>query len=587
MEATCKDHMRPVLTQVESSAEPLQSIAGAQATSTSRAQPVPGIAPALGGAVSAAALVACGGGASGSAPAPGSLSPPPVSPTAAQAARFLHQAQFSASSAEIAALQSLGHSGWLEQQFNAPASTSGWDWLVSRGYNDASFNNSVAPADYMVWNQLITAPDTLRKRLALAWSEIFVVSGNSMPIAARSFAMAAYWDTLCANAFSTYRQLLEAVTLNPAMGAYLNTRGNQKEDAGTGRQPDENYGREVMQLFSIGLYRLHANGTPSLDGAGQLVETYDQSSVSNIARAFTGWDFDSAGATANNPLQVRNPMRLIASRHSTQAASFLGTSIAAGTDGTTALRLALDTLAGHPNVAPFIGRQLIQRLVTSNPSSAYVGRVAAAFNDNGAGVRGDLKAVLRAVLLDAEALDAGNSNPSAWGKLREPIVRFTQWARTFHAASASGDWKIGDLSSDATRLGQSPLRAPSVFNFFRPGYVPPNTALAGASLVAPEFQITNESTVASYVNFMQSTIQSGFADVQADYASELALAADPQALLDRLNLLLCAGRLGSDVLQTIRNAIGTIAVASSAGQLSRVHASILLVMASPQYIVQR
>jgi uncharacterized protein (DUF1800 family) len=507
--------------------------------------------------------------------------------SAAQAARFLLQAQFSASSAEVAAVQSQGYAGWLDQQFQAPSSLTGWDWLVSRGYNTDVFANSIAPADYMVWMQLVTSPDALRKRVALALSEIFVVSSLSMGISGRAFAMAAYWDLLVAHAFGNYRQLLEAVTLNPAMGVYLNTRGNQKEDARTGRQPDENYAREVMQLFTIGLVELNPDGTPKTNASGQPIDTYDQATVTNIARVFTGWEFDTTGASVANPLQVRQPMRQNPARHSTLASSFLGATVPANTDGATALKTALDTLANHPNVGPFFCRQLIQRLVTSNPSPAYVGRVAAVFHNNGAGVRGDLRAVVRALLLDTEARSDTSMTQPGGGKLREPMLRFVQWARTFGATSASGDWKIGDLSDPATRLGQSPLRSPSVFNFFRPGYVPPNTALATAALVAPEFQITNESTVAGYVNYMQTVIRAGTADVTANYSTELALVNDVNALSDRLNLLLAAGQLSAATLATIRSAIGSIATASATGQANRVYAAVLLTMASPQYIVQK
>lgn len=497
------------------------------------------------------------------------------------------QAQFSASEAEIAAVQSQGYATWIDAQLAATPGTTGWDWLMARGYNDSAYLNLVIPADYMAWAQLITSPDAVRRRVALALSEIFVVSSTNMSIPGRCLAMAAYWDVLCTHALGNFRQLLEAITLNPAMGVYLNTKGNQKEDTASGRQPDENYAREVMQLFTIGLYELNTDGSLKLGSNGQPIETYDQASVTNLARVFTGWDFDARGATATNLLQVKNPMTLNASRHSTLAASFLGTNVPANTDGVTALRIALDALFNHTNVAPFICRQLIQRLVTSNPSAAYVGRVAEVFNNNGSGTRGDLKAVVRAILLDTEARDDTFMALPTWGKLREPMLRFVQWARTFKVNSASGDWKINDLSDPATRLGQSPLRAGSVFNFFRPGYVPPNTALATAGLVAPEFQLTNESTVAGYLNYMQVVLRTGILDVLPDYSAELALASDVTALTDRLNLLLCAGQLSATTLATIRTAISSINAGTSTGQANRVYAALLLTLASPQYLVQK
>lgn len=542
--------------------------------------------------LAATTLAACGGGGTTATPSvpstPVSIPDPVTAPTAVQAARFLQQAQFSASTTDITAVQTLGFATWLDQQLSATPSITGWDWLMGKGYNSAAQLNNAAPADYMVWNQLMTATDTVRKRVALALSEICVVSTTGVNISSQAFAMAAYWDTLVANAFGNYRQLLEAITLNPAMGVYLNTKGNQKEDLTTGRQPDENYAREVMQLLTIGLYELNLDGSLKLGSNGQPIETYTQDTVTNLAKAFTGWDFDGTGATATtNPLQVKTPMRLTASRHSTLATTFLGTTIPANTDGTAALKITLDTLFNHPNVAPFITKQLIQRLVTSNPSSAYVGRIATVFNNNGAGTRGDLKAVIRALLLDDEAHDATVMAQPTWGKLREPIVRLVQWARTFKASSATGDWKISDMTDGATRLGQSPLRASSVFNFFRPGYIPPNTALATAALVGPEFQIANETSLAGYINFMTNTVPAGYSDVVPDYTEELALVNDTTALTDRLNLLLCAGQLSSATLASIKTAIATFSTSTTTGQKNRVYAAIVLTMASPQYIVQK
>jgi uncharacterized protein (DUF1800 family) len=506
----------------------------------------------------------------------------------------LLQAQFSASDAEIAAVQSQGYSAWLTTQLNtAVGGQTGWDWQLSRGYNTQAFAPAVAPADFMMWQQTITAPDPVRKRVALALSEIFVVSSNSMAITSRSFAMAQYWDVLVAGAFGNYRALLEEITLNPAMGVYLNTRGNQKADPATGRAPDENYAREVLQLFAIGLYELNLDGTNKLDAGGKPIETYDQAAISSLAQMFTGYDFDTTGYTrVTNPLDVRNRMKLIPSLHSNGAATFLGTTVPANTEGLAALRITLDTIFNHPNVGPFIGKQLIQRLVASNPSPAYVARVATVFNNNGAGVRGDMKAVIKAVLLDAEARDAGNLTRAGWGKQREPMLRLMQWARTFGVTSPGDAWQVPDTSDSAARLGQSPLRAPSVFNFFRPGYVPPGTTIAAQGLTAPEFQLTNESTVAGYLNFMLGVIKSGFNVNNGGlsppaYTTELALVNDVTALTDRLNLLLAAGQLGAASLASIRTAIATISTGTAAGALNRVCAAVLLTMASPEYLVQK
>jgi len=541
--------------------------------------------------------------------------------TDADAARFLLQAQFSASDAEIASLRASDYASWLTLQFNKPPGPTGWDWLNARGYaaidsTTRYFDNSY-PGDHMVWNQLMTSPDALRKRCALALSEFFVVSLSGLNFSWRSHALAAWWDMLSANAFGNFRKLLEDVTLNPAMGYYLNTKGNLKENTATGRQPDENYAREVMQLFTLGLYQLNLDGSEKRDAQGHRIETYTQADVTNLARVFTGYDFDMSqnvntfDALLNrnipNTTAARLPMALTASRHSTLAATFLGVTIPAGTDGASALKTGLDTLFNHSNVGPFFCRQMIQRLVTSNPSPAYVGRVAVTFNNNGAGVRGDLKAVWSAILLDDEARGPAGLAQAAFGRLREPMLRLVQWGRSFGIGSAQGSWKIGDLSNPASQLGQSPLRSPSVFNFFRPGYVPPSTALASSQTVAPEFQIVNESSVGGYLNYMQGVIRNGIYvnapdqpnagsdasngyDITAAYTAELALVADAAALVRRLGLLLCAGQLSNStqtLIVTALNATPVTAASTDAVKRNRIAAAILLVMASAEYLVQK
>jgi uncharacterized protein (DUF1800 family) len=541
-------------------------------------------------AATAAALLlaACGGGGGGgsSGSSSGGID---ISghPTAAQASRFLGQAGFAASDDDINNLQFLGYETWMDQQFATDVSQSNWDWLVDQGYSADTYRYSSSPADFAIWHRLITAPDQLRQRITLALSEFFVVSTNGVPSQWPQFAMAGYWDMLCSNAFGNFRQILQAVTLNPAMGIYLSTRGNRKEDAATGRAPDENYAREVMQLFTIGLRELNLDGTDKTNGSGQSIETYTQDTITNLARVFTGWDLDTSTSPTTAPTQFSLPMHLVAARHSTLASTFLGATVAAGTDGVQALKIALDTLFNHPNVGPFFGRQFIQRLVTSNPSPAYVARVAAAFNNNGQGIRGDMKAVIRAVLFDSEARSDNSLTQPSSGKLREPMLRFLQWARTFKATSTANTWKIYDLSDPATRLAQSPLRSPSVFNYFRPGYTPPNTAVANAGLVAPEFQIANEPTVAGYLNFMQSVIANGVADVLPNYSTELTQISNPTALVKRLNLLLAANQISADTETRIITAVTSISTSGSTGPLNRVRAAIMLIMACPEYLIQK
>ncbi len=559
------------------------------------------------------------------APAPPAPAPAPVAGTSAtddkQAARFLQQAQFSSIDSEIASVRSGTYADWLNRQYALPVGQTGWDWMGQRGYNVNDRNQyffNLALADFMVWNQLFTGADQMRRRITLALSEFFVASLQSAEFDWRSQAYAAWWDMLARNAFGNYRQLLQDVTLNPAMGYYLNTRGNQKEDTNTGRVPDENYAREVMQLFSIGLYQLNADSTEKLDGSGQKIDAYSQADVTNLARVFTGYDFDRSvgtfrpvkangdGVEAYSLLNIeftRRPMVLDANRHSNLAATFLGTTIPSGTAGAAALNTALNTLANHPNTAPFFCKQMIQRLVTSNPSPDYVGRVAAAFKSS----NGDLKTVWSAILLDAEARSPQAATTAGFGKLREPIVRFVQWGRSFGFNSASGGWKMFETSSAAEKLGQSPLRSPSVFNFFRPGFVPPGTALAANKATAPEFQLVNESTVGGYLNYMQQVIEVGIfvasppgapnpftgpyvQDITASFSAELAIAQDAGALVARLNLVMCAGRLSDATIAIMVNALNAVPVTAASPndqKLNRVRGAVLMVLGCAEYLIQK
>jgi len=572
-------------------------------------------------AIPAASLVvaACGGGgADSNSNAPGLAPAVQVAKPATdgEAARFILKGSLAATEAEIADIRSVGYVAWLDKQMDIPVSQTGVAWLSSRGYDQVTvdeFYNQSTFADYMVWNQLIASPDPVRKRLAYALSQFFVVSTNSIEITWRSNAMAAYWDVLNRNALGNFRQLLEDVTLNPAMGVYLSTLDNKKEDTRTGRVPDENYAREVMQLFTIGLNELNNDGSKKIGTTGQPIDTYTNSDVSNLARVFTGYSYDYANLVRTP--SVRVPSTLVAplesvirpmtsdttrwsrpqtsSEHSMLEKTFLGTTIPANTDAPTSMKLALDTLFNHPNVGPFFSKQMIQRLVTSNPSAGYVDRVTRIFNNNGLGVRGDLRALFKAILLDDEATNAAGLTTPTFGKVREPVLRFTQWARNFGATSRTGNWIIANLSNPATSLGQSPLRAPSVFNFYRPGYVPANTAFATNALVAPEFQIVTEVSVAGYINFMASAIGSANGvnnDVKATYTRELAIVSDTAALLNRLSLLLSGNQLTDTTKATIKAALDATTVTDTsalADKERRVYLATLLVFASPDYLIQK
>ena len=532
-------------------------------------------------------------------------------PTAAEASRFLSQTSFGATDASISQVRAAGYSQWIDQQMVMPAPQGHLADVDARLVELKAANAAATlnPVDfyYSYWQRAITGPDQLRQRMKLALSEIFVISLTDTSIDTRGGA--SYYDMLGANAFGNFRTLLEQVSLHPMMGVYLTWLGNQKEDPVTGRNPDENYAREVMQLMTIGLYQLNPDGTQKLDGLGRPLPTYNSDDISGLAKVFTGYSYYSptpttvtfAGRNLPADAKVRS-MIPYPTFHSTSAKTFLGTAIPASATSNPAgdLKIALDTLFNHPNVGPFIGRQLIQRLVTSNPSPAYVARVTAVFNDNGKGVRGDMSAVVRAILLDSEARSATLAEGPTFGKVREPLVRYAHWARAFGATSTSGEWQIGSTSAN-TSLGQSALTAPSVFNFYRPGYSPPNTRVGQAGLVAPEFQIVDEVSVAGYLNTLQTTIDvgagatvNGARDVRSTYAAEVALASDPGALVDRVNLLLMNGRMSGGLRTRILEALGSINVPTTGAQTTintaltnRAKLAIYMTMASSEYLVQR
>ncbi len=541
--------------------------------------------------LSSVGLAACGGsggGASSSSSVPNSSPQTPGSPPESvakidevSAARFLGQAGFGGDQKNISKVMTVGYGGWLDEQFDLPRFTSVCDQLINTGGATSETRGSAYRG--LVWQRLMRSPDALRQRIWLALSEILVISVPQLNSTWRGFMGAAYVDLLEKHCFGTYRELLEAVTLSPAMGLFLNMRGSRAED-GTGRQPDENFARESLQLFSVGLYLLNEDGSQKLDVNGKPIETYSQSDVSELAKVFTGWDFDGYSSTTHTAY-IRKPMAHNPAYFSKETKTVLDNKISGSATGIEALRQALDILSNHPNVGPFIGRQLIQRLVCSNPSHSYVKRISAVWRDNGFGERGDLKSVIRAILLDPEAREISTSDFA--GKLREPIQRLIQWGRTFNVSSADSAWGVPDTVDPATRLGQGPLQSPSVFNFFRPGYVPPNSRLGDNSLTAPEFQITNETSVASYINFMYSTISGGFGNVVPDYSYELAMASDEHKLVRGLAARLAGGNLSDSTVNRITTAVSSINVVNDKTKLDRVRNAIFLIMCSPEYLVQK
>lgn len=554
-----------------------------------------------------ALLAACGGGGGGDSeapPPPGSTTPTappagPAAPTATRrdAARFLTQATFGPTGAEqIDALVAQGYEAWLNAQMaRAPAlhvayieSQRGRDQMAGDKPRVAEETSYEA-----IWQQWLTGEDQLRARVSWALLQIFVISNIAPDI--RPHAMSSYMDMLNRNAFGNWRTLLQDVALHPAMGYYLNMLESEKEDATQGTHPNENFAREVLQLFSIGLVQLNADGTPRLDGNGQTTPTYDEGVVKGFAKAFSGWSFGGLDNQVDKQFHHHDdniealwtvPMKAWASFHSGGEKKLLdGQTLAAGQSPEKDMADALDCIFRHPNVPPFFCRQLIQRLVTSNPSPAYVSRVAAVFIDDGSGTRGNLRAVVRAVLLDAEARGDEAGKAARFGKQREPVIRFANYLRALGAKSESGSNRIHYLDSADDALGQSPMLSPSVFNFYAPGYRPPGP-VAAAGLVAPEFQITGETSLAGSLNFFASLIHGGGYGwdkhrLKLDFAPLEAIAGDTAALVDRLDLQFFCLQMSSGTRARLTALINALRE-----RHDRVRAALVLVALSPDYVIQ-
>lgn len=572
-----------------------------------------------------AVLAACGGGSGSSSSDGGDGSTPPQAEkpaSRAEAARFLTQATFGPTDAAIDRVMAIGYSAWIDEQFAKPASTNRPLWEAADAAVKATNPNNSVYQDGTInafWRNAISADDQLRQRVAYSLSQIFVISMQDGTVGDNPRAVAAYLDMLGDTGLGNYRALLEAVSKHPMMATYLTSLRNQKADPKTGRVPDENYAREVMQLMSIGLHQLNADGTEQLSN-GQPIDTYGQADISGMAKVFTGWSWNCPewpdnscffnGSANGNGDPDRSFKTLLGypQYHSIEAKTFLGVTIAAQTkaDPDASLKTALDTLYNHGNVGPFIGKQLIQRLVTSNPSPQYVAAVASAFNS--AGARGDMKAVVKAVLMNPEARSVSSTS----GKLREPVLKLSAYLRAFPFTSDSGDYKVGNTDNPGSALGQTPMRSPSVFNFYRPGYVPPGTEAAKANLAVPEMQLAQETTAAGYVNFMRDNINSGVGayngtingvtfnrrDLQPDFSTELLLADNSSGLVDRLNDRLMYGTMPAALKTEITGAVDKIVIPAlnaqktnqaqiDAAKLNRVKSAIFLTVVSPEFQVQR
>jgi uncharacterized protein (DUF1800 family) len=557
-------------------------------------------------ALGATALNACGGGggsSSGSGGGGPTVPPPPPpaapKPTEKEAFRFLEQASFGPIEADLSSIVTNGYEPWIMTQMGTPTASHVAALVASGQTEDGQLINRFSQS---VWGNQVFSDAQLRERVAYALSQIFVVSLNDSAIRREPLAMARYADLLADNAFGDFRTLLEDVTYSPAMGEYLTYLRNRRANMAQGRVPDENYAREVMQLFTIGLVELNDDGTPRPGSP----ETYDNDDISDLAKVFTGLSWKAptfnAGEAARDADYPISRMVMFDTEHSTEVKSFLNVTIPAGTNGTESIRIALDRLSTHPNTAPFISRQLIQRLVTSNPSPDYVRRVVAAWRSGrytgtegtvfGQGREGDMAAVIAAILLDNEARSTTVVTDS-YGRLREPVLLFTGWARAYVPEVTNPTAPGGLINAyRSNRLTQQAWRSPSVFNFYRPGYVPPNTELGGRGLVAPEMQIAHESSVASYVNFMSdyATSTGALGSYDPDYGQWLNLAETPDALVDHVDRRLTGTTMSSSTKARIAAAINAIAISPSnvdRDRERRVQAAVLMAVTSPEYLIQQ
>ena len=555
-------------------------------------------------------LAACGGGGGSSAgvtPAPSTPPPPPtpaypdIPPTDAAAARFLTQASFGPTRADIARVRQIGYKAWIDEQVNAsttPMSSvlAHLQSVEAAGVARTSLS-TVHRRNYWLW-RAATGPDQLRMRVAFALSEIFVVSDREVADSNQTlYRIADYQDMLSRDAFGSYRTVLEHVSLHPAMGYYLSHVGNRKADPARNLTPDENYGREVMQLFSIGLVQRGSDFTAARDGSGNTIPTYDEKVVSAMARVFTGWTYagqtDAQFGRSNNTSFA--PMECHSAYHDDKPKQiFDGIVVNEGNNCAASLAKTLDALAAHKNTAPFISRQLIQRLVTSNPSPAYVGRVSKAWTDS----NGNLGQVVRAILLDTEARLAPD-RPD-FGKAREPLVKIATLWRSFGATYVpppTGEirFTFANASDLTNSILQDSQRAPSVFNFFDPDYTLPGAGGANG-IYAPEFQILNEASYVAMMNQNDSLVwnYSGVPPTAPTAApvldlarlTSLAAANDHVGMVEEINLLLFYGSLSTEGKQVMTDMLGKLAAANQAADV-RARSLLLLALASPEFAVQR
>ncbi len=544
-------------------------------------------------------------------------------PDIRSASRFLAQSSWGGDYEKIQAVAQLGYSEWLDQQFALPHGSFlqetqqifndiRYQLETTFGTDSTTLPDIIPHVGYFRlawWHKMMVDQDQLRHRIALALSEIFVISYLS-ELGDSGYAIADFYDVLYRNAFGNYRQLLYDVTMHPSMGFYLSHLNNPKTDYINNTHPDENFAREIMQLFSIGLYELHPNGNRKTDANGQWIPSYNNQHIKEYAKIFTGlkggehedYNGDVPFGTTWYALKMWKPMEMEEGMHEYGTKYLLNnTVVPAGQTGMQDINMAIDNLFNHPNTGPFIGRKLIQFLVKSNPSPDYIERVAAAFADNGEGVRGDMKALIRAILLDPEARNCEWIHHAENGKLREPIIRYIHLLKAFNASNPIEKyWTGGHWIEEALR--QHPMASPSVFNFFLPDYQP-NGPISNADLVGPEFQLHNSVTSIVYSNMLLSwTIYEDpykaqvavnpeiFGDIIPTEASqtrlniddEIAIANTPSMLVNRLDIILTHGTLSNHTKNVIIDAVNQI---SENEPKLRVNLALYLILLSPDYTI--
>ena len=598
-----------------------------------------------------AILTACGGGGSGGPSFPsansgssggdgsssgGTSTPPPAAeppelrdlvadPVATDVARFLTQATFGPTEAEVLALyeDEADFAAWIDAQISIPQSealrrldahmrNSDLDPLNKTDL-DVEWQKRMLVSD-VLWETFVHGEDQLRQRVAFALSQIFVISDLSDALFNDARGIMNYHDLMAEHAFGNYRELMKAVTLNPMMGEYLSMVRNEKTDLARNIRPDENYARELMQLFTIGLVELNLDGSQKLDGEGDPIPTYNQDIIKGFASVFTGWMYANAPYWywgGWNEANTTEPMKAFEDYHDTQSKTLLNNQVLpAGMTAEQDLDAALDNIFAHDNIAPFVSKQLIQRLVTSNPSPQYVARISGVFNNNGTGIKGDLKAVVRAILLDPEARRADALADNQFGKLKEPVLKFTSLMRAFDVRADQPLTEDKAVVEETVRFfwsgydyGQRAYGSPSVFNFYRPDYSPAN-AFGNGDIAAPEFQILTEKNITAASNWGGSiifnsydflregceenlTFESGVGCLFARFEDEIEIARDAGELLSHLDMLMLGGQMSSGMRDVLLEHIEPFNADSEQERLYRVAEATYLIWMSPEFAVQR